>query len=232
MLIRALAVTAIYGGIMIAFNLLESGKLEPFRQAIAKFEFEDGINTASGDAKNIKQNLQVTGTNPAARTVIQKIKNIVTESQIIQGYAFINQVVGVRIALYRDGGHYDWHVDSPFMNGVRTDLSFTIFLSEPNTYDGGELLLDSDGRMQKFKGEAGQIIVYPTGRLHKVNPVTRGERLVVVGWINSHVRSEEDRSTLYKLGAEVNRLKKLVEDPSELDQLNYISMNLRRRLAD
>jgi len=206
--------------------------LEPVIDGIYKFEFADGRDTARGSAKDIKQNFQITRANKHANRLIDKIEAIISAAAPVQQYTFAKQIVGTRIASYKDGGHYGWHVDMATMNGLRTDLSFTLFLTEPDSYEGGELQMDVDGKVRTFKGKAGQIVVYPTGVLHQVTPVTSGERLVVVGWINSSIRHEEDRKAVYKLGREVARLKELVKDPTEVDQLNYLYMNFRRRFSE
>lgn len=107
-------------------------------------------------------------------------------------------------ARYGPGGHYGVHTDNAVVhdeNGwpVRTDMSFTLFLSDPDTYDGGALLVRDRVGDREFRPEAGSAVLYPTGQLHGVTPVTRGERLVCVGWIQSLVRRADQRELLFDL---------------------------------
>ena len=90
-------------------------------------------------------------------------------------------MIAPRFASYREGGHYDWHVDVALMSRIRTDLSFTICLSDKDSYEGGQLEIEMpNGSKTKFKGEKGVCIIYPSGLLHKVHRVTSGERRVIV----------------------------------------------------
>jgi PKHD-type hydroxylase len=216
---------------MIVIDLLAADKIEPIRNGIYKLQFDDGKKTARGAAKDIKENFQITHANKNARPLLKKFEEIVKGSPAIEGHALPKQVVGIRISSYKDGGHYGWHVDMATMNGVRTDMSFTLFLTDKDDYEGGELQLDYDGQIRSFKGKAGQIVLYPTGRLHQVTPVTSGERLVVVGWINSTVIDEEDRKALAKMGSEISRIRKMLDSPEELNQLNYLYHHFRRRMS-
>ena len=105
---------------------------------------------------------------------------------------------------YRGGHTYGAHVDDPLMQGdggqrFRTDLSFTLFLSDPGSYEGGALVLESRTLAHRVKLAAGSMIIYPSGRLHRVEPVTDGERLACVGWVQSAIRREEHRDALFDL---------------------------------
>ena len=96
---------------------------------------------------------------------------------------------------------YGRHIDNSYMSSGRADLSFTIFLSSKDNYDGGELSIESINSEENFKLNAGEIIIYPSTYLHSVKEVTKGERLVCVGWIESYVRSMEEREYLFDLDA-------------------------------
>lgn len=217
---------------MKVFELIKPEGIDPLKKAIAKLEYADGKKTARGKAKDIKENLQITENDKGGKILLDSVRKIIASHPGIESYALIKSIVGMRIACYRDGGHYGWHVDMASMNGIRTDLSFTLFLNEPDTYEGGELQIDYGVSIKKFKGKAGQIVVYPTGQLHQVTPVTSGERLVIVGWIGSCVAVEEDRIALMKMNHEINRLAKLLpeEKDSEMNQLRYLYQQFRRRM--
>ena len=217
---------------MKVFELLKPEAIANIKKAIAKLEYADGKKTARGKAKDIKQNLQITESDPNGKPILAGVRRVIAAHPVLESYAMIKHIVGMRIALYRDSGYYGWHVDMGAMGGVRTDLSFTIFLNEPDTYEGGELQIDYGVSVKKFKGKAGQMVVYPTGQLHQVTPVTKGERLVIVGWINSCIATEEDRMALHRMSVEVNRITKLLpeEKDTEMNQLRYLLQHFRRRL--
>jgi PKHD-type hydroxylase len=213
------------------FDLIKPEAVATVTKVVEKLEYADGRLTARGKAKDIKENLQITESNKEARPLFSTIKKLIHSHLGIESYAMIKEIVGMRIACYRDGGYYGWHVDMAAMKGVRTDLSFTIFLNDPSSYDGGELQIDYGTSVKKFKGKVGQIVVYPTGQLHQVTPVTKGERLVLVGWINSCIPLEEDRIALMRMGMEIQKLSKLLpaDKDVELNQLRYLHQQFRRR---
>ena len=95
--------------------------------------------------------------------------------------------------------HYGRHIDNPFMSSGRSDLSFTISLKDKDSYEGGELVIETMNLEKVFKLNAGEIVIYPSSYLHLVKKVTRGERLVCVGWIESYVKSIEEREFLFDL---------------------------------
>ena len=124
------------------------------------------------------------------------------------------------------------HVDNAFMRTGRTDLSFTIFLSDPDSYKGGSLCIQTIQENKKIKLPAGHILIYPSTSLHAVEKVTQGERLVSVGWIHSHVRSAEDRTILFGIDAGARGLLAEHGQSPQLDLIFQSYANLLRRLGD
>ena len=106
---------------------------------------------------------------------------------------------GLLLSRYRQGQTYGLHVDDALMGGIRTDLSFTLFLSEEDSYDGGALITEDTLESRAIRLPAGSLILYPSGTLHRVAPVTSGERLAIVGWVQSWVRSAAEREILFDL---------------------------------
>jgi len=216
---------------MKVFRLLNTEQIQTLNQAIQNLEFEDGKNSAYGSAKKIKQNFQVFESNPDAAHIFRSLRSTIFQNDYIANYAFPQQVVSPRIASYKDGGHYGWHVDKALMNGLRTDLSFTLMLS--GDYEGGNLEFDTGISKHSIQLQPGEMIVYPTGVLHQVTPVTKGERLCIVGWIQSAVKSHDDRELLFKMAREIARLRdQYFTDQDELTELNYLYTQFLRRLAD
>jgi PKHD-type hydroxylase len=127
---------------------------------------------------------------------------------------------------------YGLHVDDALMHGMRTDLSFTVFLSGPDTYEGGELVIAGNDADSSIKLAAGSAVVYPTTSLHKVAPVTAGERLVVVGWVRSFLRRADERELLFDLDAAVAELRQSGAAKPLLDRILKVRANLLRLWAE
>jgi len=214
---------------MKVFNVLTQEQVAKMVGVIRTLEFKDGKETARGTAKAIKQNQQITHEVAEAQPLFNDVRRLFLTDGLLASYTTAKDVVSPRVASYTDGGHYGWHVDMAMMNQKRTDMSFTLMLSE--SFEGGELEMDYGHYQQTVKLKMGQMVVYPTGVLHRVNPVTSGERLCIVGWLNCGVRDQEDREALFAMRREINRLKAFVKDPSELNQLNYVLQHFRRKFT-
>ena len=127
---------------------------------------------------------------------------------------------------------YGRHIDNPFMSSGRSDLSFTLSLTDKNFYDGGELIIEEMNEDKKFKLNAGEIIIYPSTYLHSVKEVTNGERLVCVGWIESYVKSAEEREYLFDLDAGAKGLLAKNGRSNELDLIFKSYANFLRLLGN
>ena len=126
---------------------------------------------------------------------------------------------------------YGCHIDNAYMSSGRADLSFTIFLNDKNNYEGGGLLIESFNLEEKFKLDAGEIIIYPSTYLHSVEEVINGERLVFIGWIESYVKSIEEREYLFDLDAAAKSLLAKYGRSQEVDLIFKSYSNLLRRLG-
>ena len=209
------------------FNVLSDKDIKSIKDAISQTNWVDGKLSAVGAAKEKKDNLQISADNDIFKQHIQPILNRVHKDPVITPYTFINELIDPRLAMYRKMGKYDWHVDVSILAFKRTDLSWTICLNDSDEYEGGELEIKSDAQSTKIKLKAGQMVVYPSGLLHKVNEVTSGERLVIVGWINSHVKLHEHRERLYNFFLELNNFRNEY-GPEKTDNLNQIYHQLVR----
>ena len=136
------------------------------------------------------------------------------------------------ISRYKPGKQYGTHVDDALMSGMRTDISFTLFLAEPETYEGGALVVESAAGEQEFRLAAGAMIVYPSTALHRVESVKKGERLAAVGWARSFIRSSEQREILFDLENARRNIFDLHGKTLAFDQLSKCSANLLRMWAD
>jgi PKHD-type hydroxylase len=178
-------------------NLLSADELTLIRATLAQANFEDGRATAGFAAQLVKHNLQAE--DRKVDTVRKLVEERILANDIFTMAVRPKQLISVMFSRYQDGMHYGSHVDDALMQGARTDVSFTLFLSEPESYDGGALVIESASGEDAVKPAAGSLIAYPSTSLHHVEAVTRGTRLAAVGWARSYVRDPARREMLFDL---------------------------------
>ncbi|WP_016855600.1 Fe2+-dependent dioxygenase [Halomonas smyrnensis] len=182
---------------------IPSELLTRVRATLADSEFRDGRETAGWHARTVKQNEQADGRRPDIAELRQEIARVLQAHSLFQMAARPKRIKPLMFSRYQPGMSYGNHVDDAVMatpqGAMRTDLSFTLFLNDPDSYDGGELLMDTTAGEQTYKLPAGGLILYPSSTLHRVEPVTRGERLAAVGWAQSQVRDPQQREILFDL---------------------------------
>ena len=187
-------------------NVLSRSDLTIVRRALSRARFVDGRATAGFAARAVKNNEQA----DAADRSLDGIRNLV-QDRIAKNVLFRMAVrpkalTPLMFARYERGKNYGSHVDDALMNGMRTDVSFTLFVSDPKTYSGGELVIESTAGEEPVKLAAGSMVIYPTTALHRVEKVSRGERLVCVGWVRSFIRDAGRRELLFDLDTARRRL--------------------------
>lgn len=165
--------------------------------ADAASTFSSGKTTAGHHARTVKHNDQSAA--PEALAAIAAVQRALLANPLFKAAARPKELVGMLVSRYRPGMAYGTHVDDALMGGKRTDMSFTCFLSDPATYDGGELVIEDHSGDTALKPAAGSIVLYPTTALHHVAEVTKGERLAVVGWVRSYIRDAAQREILFDL---------------------------------
>lgn len=184
-------------------QLLTVPELQQVDLLLKHIAFEDGKNTATGAAKELKNNMQAArDENPYKRQLQQIVFTAIATNQLIQSGVMPKNILPPIISKYNNGMEYGWHTDSPVMTidyTIRVDLSITVFLSEPDTYKGGELVVHTPSGFVNYKLNKGDAVVYPATKLHCVNPVTEGERVACVTWMQSLVKETEKRELLYQL---------------------------------
>jgi PKHD-type hydroxylase len=182
-------------------GLLSPLDLAALRAEIEGAAFRDGRETAGWSARLVKNNQQMDSADPAYRKVAARIEQALRDNALFMLAAAPKVIKAPLISLSLAGMGYGDHVDDAVMGDppVRTDLSYTLFLSEPETYEGGALVIDGPSGEVDCKLKAGSLVLYGSGSLHRVDPVTAGERLVAVGWVQSLVRDPIKRELLFDL---------------------------------
>ena len=185
--------------------LIEPLLSQPDTQALveqlqsASSDWRSGGETAGWHARQVKNNHQLDRNSQLHQQLSAGLVDQLRLHPLIQAAAFPRLIHSILFSRSGVGEGYGRHVDNAWMGVGRSDLSFTVFLSEPDAYDGGALILESSSGEEPFRLPAGHALVYPSTQLHRVDPVTRGERLVAVGWIESRIRSAEQRELLFEL---------------------------------
>lgn len=180
---------------------MKSEEIERIEALASAASFVDGKLTATAPAKDVKNNWQIASDSDDLAKIRAILDAATQTSPLFNVAALPKTVCPFVVSRYEAGNHYGWHVDSPMMADppVRTDLAMTVFLSAPQDYEGGELLIQSDNGVVGFKPDRGDAILYPCQYLHCVNEVKQGRRLAAVTWIQSIVKSPERRQILFQL---------------------------------
>ena len=189
---------------MIIPDVLNPQQLLAVQDGLANAPFRDGRATAGAAAEQVKRNEQARGDDPGVIDLARKVRLALETHPIFRTLVRPSRWSNLMFSRYRPGHQYGLHADNASMYAgdgwpLRTDLSFTIFLSDPKTYEGGALLLRDLAGDREFRPEAGSAVLYPTGQLHRVTPVTRGVRLACVGWVQSTIRRPDQRELLFDL---------------------------------
>jgi len=217
-------------------NVLKADEVQLVRSWLADAPFVDGRLSAGAAARRVKSNQEVeAGAADLERLNRLVMGNLVRHPLYLAG-AMPLHVATAFYARYRPGMSYGDHLDDPIMGagGVRyrSDVAVTVFLNAPAEYDGGELIIRTPGGDQVVKSPAGDAVLYPASSIHQVSPVTRGERLVAVTWVQSLVRDASRRELLFGLNAAREKLLQSAPDAPETVQVNAAYLNLVRMWSD
>jgi PKHD-type hydroxylase len=216
-------------------NFLQAEAVAMLLDLVEQGRFEDGRATAGADLQSVKSNEQLRVTEREGRVIQKVLLPAMERNQAFQSFTWPRRLHVPRLSRYRVGMEYGAHIDNPIMGGadpIRTDLSMTLFLSDPTTYDGGELILETAFGEQSVKTPAGGAVVYSTAFLHRGAPVSRGERIALVTWIQSLVKSADQRQILSDIAIARENLKRTGGDPAALTQLLKIQTNLLKMWSE
>ncbi|MES9870520.1 MAG: Fe2+-dependent dioxygenase [Sedimenticola sp.] len=216
-------------------GLLNEAQIKKIDEILADAEFVDGKLTAGMAAQRVKNNEELKKEPQKQDLLVRILMASLSHNEDFKAAALPAKMADPIFARYQPGMTYGDHVDDPIMGSgqkFRTDVSMTVFLRDPETYEGGELVVRTSFGTKKVKMPAGGAVVYPSSSLHQVAPVTSGERLVALFWMQSHVRDPAKRELLFELNKARNTLLKErpEEEASELVDKSFA--NLMRMWAD
>jgi PKHD-type hydroxylase len=219
-------------------QVLSALEVKQCREALETAEWVDGRATAGYMSSRVKDNAQVPEGHAVARRLGETILNALDKNQLFIAAALPLKVVPPLFNRYTGGQSYGGHVDGAVRpvpgtpHRVRTDLSATLFLSEPQDYDGGELVVQDLVGERRVKLPAGDMVLYPGTSVHRVEPVTKGVRLAAFTWIQSMVREDAKRDLLFQLDTALRQLGRDVPEHTALVQLMGVYHNLVRLWSD
>jgi PKHD-type hydroxylase len=219
-------------------DVLGADQVARARRRLAEADWVDGRVTAGHQSARTKDNMQLPEQHPVARELGEMILGALQHNSLFIAAALPLRVFPPLFNRYQGGQSFGNHVDNAIRQvagtgvRVRTDLSATLFLAEPDEYDGGELIVEDTFGVHAVKLPAGHMVLYPSSSLHNVTPVTRGARLASFFWIQSMVRDDGERTLLFDLDTAIQRLIVDMPDHQAAVQLTAVYHNLLRRWAD
>ena len=217
-------------------DVLTEEEVKKLRDEALLLPFVPGAETAGGRARRVKNNEQISQKADERKALHELVVGALLRNKEFNRAALPKRVRPPLISRYRQGMAYGKHVDNalmgPKMARERSDISITVFISDINEYDGGELVIHSPFGVQEVKLPSGSVVIYPSSSLHEVTEVTRGERLVAVTWAQSYVRDDRQREILAHLGQIKDKMNAIATDAAETDLVHHTYANLLRMWAE
>jgi PKHD-type hydroxylase len=213
-------------------DILRSDDLAAVHAALGKARFIDGRETAGFAARRVKDNRQADVRDKSLDAARSLVASRIMDNDLFRIAARPKMLSLLLFSRTESGMQYGVHVDDALMGGMRTDIAFTLFLDAPDTYDGGELVIESAADDSAIKLPAGSMIVYPATTLHRVAMVTRGQRHVIAGWARSFVRDAAQRELLFDLDTARRMLFARDGKTAEFDLISKSLANLLRMWTD
>lgn len=218
-------------------QVLTKDQVASCKELLLAADWADGNVTAGYQSAQAKHNLQLPENSPAARQLGDLVLQALAQNKLFMSAALPLKIFPPLFNCYQGGQSFGVHVDNAIRQvpgtpvKVRTDLSMTLFFSEPEEYEGGELVIEDTYGAHSVKLAAGDMVLYPSTSLHKVTPVTKGRRLASFFWLQSMVASDEKRSLLFDMDMAIQSLRQQLADSREIVQLTGVYHNLLRQWA-
>jgi PKHD-type hydroxylase len=219
-------------------NVLPREQVEQIRAELEAADWTDGRETVGAQGAQVKRNQQLPDTSALRRQLGQLVQAALARHPLYHAATLPLRMLPPRFNRYADGGQYGFHVDGAVMalpgegGQLRSDISCSLFLNEPEDYDGGELIISDTYGEHEVKLPAGDLIVYPSSSLHRVAPVTRGARLASFFWVQSLVRDDARRRMLFELDTSIQTLTRSGADAAAVLQLTGLYHNLLRQWSE
>ncbi|MFO1374827.1 MAG: Fe2+-dependent dioxygenase [Agitococcus sp.] len=219
-------------------QVLSKQQVAQLRQQLHNAPWQAGANTAGAQAAKVKHNLQLSQNLPIAQQMAQQVREALLAHPLFVSAVLPKQLLLPLFNCYQQGGHFGNHVDGAIQYEaltrfpVRTDVSTTVFLSEPDEYEGGELIIEDTYGSHEVKLAAGDAIVYPATSLHRVEPVENGQRFAAFLWSQSMVKDNTQRQLLFDLDMTIIRLRQQLQDSQDVLALTNHYHNLLRQWAE
>ena len=218
-------------------GVLSPEQVGQMRKSLDAAPWIDGRETVGAQGAQVKRNQQLGDASPLRRQLGETVLAALATQPLFHAATLPVRILPPRFNRYAGGGEYGFHVDGAVMalpdgSQLRSDVSCTLFLNEPEAYEGGELIVSDTYGEHEVKLPAGDLIVYPSSSLHRVAPVTRGARLASFFWVQSLVRDDVQRQLLFKLDASIQQLTQSGADRNTVLELTAVYHNLLRRCAE
>lgn len=208
-------------------NVIDRGTLSVIRDKLTQEQFASGAESAGWAAKQVKNNQQIRAPHP----LIELLHKRLEQHELFKVAARPAHFVNVMINRYDQGQAYGTHMDDALMGTTRTDMSFTLGLTPLSDYEGGELVIEDSSGERAWRLEQGDVLLYPTQFLHRVNPVSKGSRIAMVGWIESLLREPQQREICFELYTAMRHEFEQQGKSAQFDVLSKTYNNLLRRWA-
>jgi PKHD-type hydroxylase len=217
--------------------VLDAAQLAQVRAALDRAEWTDGKETVGAQGARVKRNRQLPEASPLRHQLAALVLGALARNPLYHAATLPLRTLPPRFNRYEGGDHYGFHVDGAVMGlpggaQMRSDVSCTLFLSEPDEYDGGELVISDTYGEHEVKLPAGDLIIYPSSSLHQVQPVTRGVRIASFFWVQSLVREDRRRQMLFELDASIQALSRSGAEQASLLRLTSVYHNLLREWSE
>lgn len=218
-------------------QVLTRDEVAEFQRRLADAEWTDGRETVGAQGAEVKRNLQLPDSSPLKAELGNAVLRALKRSPVFFAAALPRRILPPRFNRYAGGGEYGFHVDGSVMmldsgEQLRSDVSCTLFLNDPDEYDGGRLIVGDTYGEHVIAKPAGDAVIYPSSSLHRVEPVTRGARIASFFWIQSLVRDDTQRRTLLELDTAIQKLTQDGADRDAVLQLTGVYHNLLRSWAE
>ena len=218
-------------------GIIDAEQVARIRQRLEAAQWTDGRETVGAQGAQVKRNLQLPDASPLRAELAAEVLAALAANPLYHAAVLPAKTMPPRFNRYEGGGEYGMHVDGAAMalgdgEWLRSDVSCTLFLNQPDEYDGGELVVSDTYGEHEVKLPAGDLIVYPSDSLHRVEPVTRGARLAAFFWVQSLVRDAQRRRLLLELDGGIQQLTASGAEREALLRLTGVYHNLLRQWSE